>query len=255
MNARKAVIDSIQLSINSLKPQEHNKYLRAVLNLPEIMLPSQNGLPSLEAFLSPPPDIDGDDEVSSNRHPEAQKILLGVYYKMGRSGTIGLYKQNLENFFWRISLDISAQFPNWQWNEADLNSLCNWVVEKTFWHERFHHSMDVLRHMFNVQSFNSLNEEALAVAFSRYYLTQQYHRRPKDDQRVLWDAFMVMAYEYSSPGYSEWRQFGDKASLKSGICDYLKLPATPQLNIARVSVADMLFDWLPVKTGFIEKVL
>ncbi len=256
MNARKTVIDNIQASINNLKPQKHHRYLRVVvLNLPEILLPRLDGLPPLEVFLSPPPDIEGEDERCSSHHYHAQRTLLGVYYRMGRCGTLGLYQENLEQFFWRILLEINAQFPYWRWTYADLNELSVWVVEKTYWHERFHHSMDVLRHLFNVSRFDTLTEEALAVAYSRYHLMQRYRRWPDEEQQVLWDAFLTLAYQYRSPGYSEWRQFGDKSSLKSGICDYLDLPATAQLQIARVSVADLLFDLIPVKTGFIEQVL
>ncbi len=255
MNARKTVINRIQASIDTLKPQEHNKYIRAVLNLPEILLPRLDGLPALEAFLSPPPDIDAEGEHCFGHHQHAQGILLGVYYRMGHSGTLGLYEENLEQFFWRILLEINAQFSHWRWSYADLKELSVWVVEKTYWHERFHHSMDVLRHLFNVNSFNTFNEEALAVAYSRYHLTHHYRRWPEEDQQVLWDAFLALVYRYSSPGYSEWRQFADESSLKSGICEYLNLPATTYLNTARVSVTDMLFDLIPVKTGFIEKVL
>lgn len=209
--------------------------------------------------MNPAPDVEGLDESHRppNDMPEAVSIL-GSYRPMRSPGLITLNADNLTQFFWRIALDINRALPDIQWQEEDLYVLSEWVVDKTFWHERFHHSMDILRHLFNVQTFSSLHEEALAVAYSRYQLAEEHpryrHNRIKGPQAVIWDEFMKLAYQYTSAGYRDWTQYGDLTSLKPGICDYLAPTRSNWLKSVRIPVSDMVFQLLPVENGYEERV-
>ncbi len=256
MNARKIVIDSIEQSIQEMMQKAPNS-LRTSFCLPEVMLPHlEYSLPRLEEFMNPPPDVEGDDDYSPrNITQTGNGILLGVYFQMRSPGILGLYRENLEQFFWRLTQEISHKVPNWRWSVADLNCLAQWVVEKTYWHERFHHSMDILRHLYNVKTFNTLHEEALAVAYSRFRLCQTERKLCEVSRQILWDEFINLSFQYTSPGYCDWRNFADKASLKTGVSDYLRVSKNQWLKTARVPVADMIFAMLPVNGGLDEMVM
>ncbi len=209
MTASSQVINAILKSIEAI-------FLPGmeISNLTQAMKSSELGeIPALEEFLNPPPDIE-DDKVHS-RH----SILLGSYRPMCSPGIITLYATNLTNFFWRLVLEIDAKLNGWDWSEEELKMLAIWVVNKTYYHERFHHSMDVLRHLFNVQAYDSLQEEALAVAYAHYRLridnlSLSRSRRP---QFILLLEFLRLAFDYKSEGYCRWDLFAHrKSKLESG---------------------------------------
>lgn len=154
MNARRGVIDHIRTTF--VMPKEPYK---TVFHLPDIMLPPEKDIPPLEIFMLPEPDVEGrdDDYGPINCHPKPASAL-GSYRSMHSPGRITLNKQNLTQLFWRLALDIEKALPQIHWTEGDLRKLAEWTVDKTFWHERFHHSMDVLRHLLDVQTFDSWHE-------------------------------------------------------------------------------------------------
>lgn len=213
MNACQTVIQYIRRSIPVLPENFSDRHL------PDLLLDRNVEPPPLSAFLRPPPDV------LEQEHPDEpfygwdkSVTCLGYYRLMGRPGRIVLMQDNLLHFFLRLTLEIDQYLSGWRWQQADFDSLVEWVVNKTYWHERFHHSMDVLRYVGNVRRFDRLQEEALAVAYSHYYLNQKYraYRRPIHNQSVLWAAFLHLAYQYTSPGYRDWRLFADEPGVKKG---------------------------------------
>lgn len=258
MNARRDVIHAIQQSIK-FTPSPY----RDVFHLPQIILPNSDNLPPLSVFLRPEPDVEGiagtDERPREQGGDNAAPSVLGSYQAMRSPGVIKLNQHNLINFFWRLVLDIDATLPGWQWQKEDLELLSEWVVDKTYYHERFHHSMDVLRYMFNVQTFDRLQEEALAVAYSRYHLhdnNRHYYRHHRGSAgHILIEEFFRLAFCYTSPGYRDWQQYGDKAALQSGVCDYLGLKNSTWLKASRVPVESMIFSLLLVDGGFDERVV
>lgn len=254
MSARRAVIDHIRSTFNLPN--------KGSFNLLEIWPLRKRGIREiplpLEKFMAPEPDIEGHDDRTRRPSERSESVIvLGSYRPMRSPGLITLYQQNLTEYFWSLTVEIEKALRYVRWTENDLSKLAEWTVDQTFWHERFHHSMDVLRHLLDVQSFDCLQEEALAVAFSRYYLIQEHRRYRRRDlsQVVIWDEFIKLAYQYRSPGYCDWVYYADPAALKAGICDYLSPNQVTMLKSVRVPVADMLFAWLPVETGFEERVV
>jgi len=255
MNARRHVIAHIRSTFTLPK-----KPFKSVFHLPDVMLPSEKEIPPLEHFMVPEPDVESRDDSCERSCESVENVsVLGSYRPMCSPGLITLHTKNLTQFFCRLTLEIDKSLPGIDWTKEDLNALADWTVDKTFWHERFHHSMDVLRHILNLQTFDPFWEEALAVAFSRYFLTEKAYgyryRRNNSPQAVIWDEFIKQAYQYRSPGYRDWVYFSDPTALKSGICDYLTPKQIQLLKSARIPVADMLFAWLPVAGGFEEQVV
>jgi hypothetical protein len=197
-------------------------------------------LPPLETFMHTTPDVECE-------HNE-DIILLGSYTFMRSPGLITLYGDNLVSFFWRVALEIDREIPNIRWQLNDFEMLSEWVIDKTLWHERFHHSMDVLRHLFNVNTYHRLSEEALAVAYSYNYMSDK--GCPNVKQCTIFGKFMSLAYQYTSPGYKDWKQFEDKKALELGICDYLSPNEAQELSGLEIPISEMVFSMLPVKNGF-----
>jgi len=250
MDACREVINAIRQTIK-FTPSPY----REVFNLPQMILPKQDEIPPMDAFLRPSPDVEGREErPQEHGSDDNAPCVLGSYQSMRSPGVIKLNKNNLINFFWRLVLDIDTALPGWNWREEDLEMLSEWAVDKTYYHERFHHSMDVLRYLFDVQSFDSLREEALAVAYSRYHY-RNINGGYRNKHSILLDEFFHLAFCYTSPGYRDWQQYGDVAALQTGVCEYLGLKNSTWLRSSRVSVEQMVFNLLLVDGGFDERVL
>jgi len=268
MNARRQVFYTIRQSIK----EKTSQLDRETCNIPQVILPKQDEIPPMRAFMCPPPDIDRLEELThgyGSSDDYDSSILLGSYQSMHSQGIVTLYSSNLTNFFWRLVLDIDAALPTWNWRQEDFKILAEWVANQTYYHERFHHSMDGLRLMFDVQTFDNFMEEALAVAYSRYSLNQDAWNKRRDlnvsvkrvlnreapAERVLRGEFLRLAFCYSSPGYRDWQQYADVAALQTGVCDYLGLKNRTKLRSFRVPVEQMVFNLLQVEGDFEERVL
>ena len=268
MNARRQVFYTIRQSIK----EKTSQLDRETCNIPQVILPKQDEIPPMHAFMCPLPDIDRLEELAhkyGSSDDYVSSILLGSYQSMHSQGIVTLYSSNLTNFFWRLVLDIDVALPTWNWRQEDFKMLAEWVANQTYYHERFHHSMDGLRLLFDVQTFDSLQEEALAVAYSRYSLNQDAWNKLRDlnvsvkmpfnlevpAERVLRGEFLRLAFCYTSPGYRDWQQYADVAALQTGVCDYLRLKNSTWLRSLRIPVEQMVFDLLLVEGGFEERVL
>ncbi len=184
----------------------------------------------LDAFGEAKPDVltepEGDE--APPRRPSSPLVLgtytLGFHRPNPQPGTITLYADNLKNFFHSLLWELHREFPNYPADLGTARAVAEWAVDKTYWHERFHHSMDVLRFLFRipVPSLPSLQEEALAVAFSRRWLTERYrfasHRTLPS---VLWTALMDLGFRYTSPGYRDWGRYADEPGFRWGVMHYL----------------------------------
>lgn len=249
MNVRQQVLKTIKQSIK-FTPDE----LRATLNLSEMLLPQVGELPSLEIFMNPPPDVVVNENNCSTSFAQAYNIL-GYYRPIQSPGIIVLLERNLLQFFWRIAIEIDQNLSGWRWKQEDLINLSEWIVDKTYWHERCHHSLDVLRHLFHVHTFDEITEEALAVAYARYHLCEVQklsYRHRTSPQQALWEAFLHLAFQYRSPGYRDWPQYSDQEALKRGLSEYLAPRRIHQLKGIGIPVASMIFDLMPIVNGYEE---
>lgn len=244
MDSRRKVVNAILQSIKNIPDRES-------FNLSQVIPSNIDQIPPLQVFLEPPPDIEDLDEHTCGQ------ILLGSYRPMRSPGIITLYNKNLINFFWRLVLEIDAALPGWNWREEELKILAKWVVDKTYFHERFHHSMDVLRHLFDVQTYDRLQEEALAVAYARNHLYEgnRYRYPPSEPQHVLLVEVLRLAFCYTSPGYRDWHQYPDLATLQTGVSQYLNIKNSTKLRSSCVPMEKMVFSLLLVKGGFEERVI
>lgn len=160
----------------------------------------------------------GDDEAEGNRgrHKSASsgpETWLGRYFAMAPRGKIELHQQRLAAFFWKLILVLRRNHRITAWQLARLAEA---TVAKTFRHEQFHHFIDVSMVLLGTRQFKRrLLEEALAVAYSQREVERNGGSWPYwENQRgqahvpqALRDAFLAEAFNYTAPGYRDWRKY------------------------------------------------
>jgi len=160
MNAQTQAINEIKKPLQSLPYDEFGAVQEHIL---AETIPGWHDLPTPAQILCElPPDV-GEDVNHS--------ILLGSYRPMASPGLITLYVRNLERVYWSIVREMARRLPGFPFHKQDLEFLVTFIVEKTWHHELFHHSMKVLRRLVNGQPYGP-QEEALAVAYSRKLLRE-----------------------------------------------------------------------------------
>jgi len=184
----------------------------------------------LEAFGEPEPDVCEPERESpppGRPRPPASPLILGTYtlgLQHARPGLVTLYADNLKRYFHSLLWQLGEDFPHYPADRGIAEAIAEWTVEKTYWHERFHHAMDVLRTLFGARNRPDPTEEALAVAFSRRWLSERYRsasQRPLPQS--LWLRLMELGFQYQSPGYRDWGRHVDEAGFAQGIIRYLAL--------------------------------
>ncbi|MBF0399125.1 MAG: hypothetical protein HQK78_20290, partial [Desulfobacterales bacterium] len=203
------IVNIIKQDINSLRTDE----LGGVIfeDLESILQEA----PDIESILNPEPDVFIERTI-----PES-KTILGAYTPMKSPGVITLYSNNIKNFFWRIVQVLTRKLYGFFITKPDLERLAILITRKTYYHEIFHFNCDVFRLLFGC-SYDILNEEALAVAYSRNTLKVERSNGNSQIGRmnaVIYNTVMDRAFRYTSPGYRNWRNFPDEFSLKNGLID------------------------------------
>ena len=174
---------------------------------------------SSEFYLDQPPDT----------NPEAvieRPNLLGSYTSMSSPGRLVLYRKNLRDFFWSVVVDVLYQDPTICISKNDLKNTAYVIVRKTCWHEKFHFCCDVFRHLF-ASSFDSLTEEALAVAYSRQKILAERQNRTTSIAKIhshFFGLVMEKAFAYTSPGYRDWPKYIDQEVFGQKLLEYAMKP-------------------------------
>ncbi len=149
----------------------------------------------LEEFLNQPVDV----------LPEWQpghQILLGSYTPMHSPGIVALYEHNMRNFFWRAANEVLSANRNIFITVSNLKHSAELVVYKVWWHELFHFCCDVFRQLFG-SKYDSMTEEALAVAYSRLKMLELRASGKSKISRIqplFFSEILQRIYSYTSPG-------------------------------------------------------
>lgn len=193
----------------------------------EVLLDAQpfEDLPDPGIFLEPEPDV---LEAPEHPHPTREcgehPTLLGVYVPMQSPGRIILIEGNLRRFYWSLIARLWHRHP--YLFPRDLEGAAQLVVQKTYQHERFHFHCDVLCHLLGGR-YDRLQEEALAVAWSRAWIQQmQWSSKAKRMNPALFIDLMEGAFAYRSPGYRDWVLFADRARFAPALLDYVAASAS-----------------------------
>lgn len=241
MSSVTQVINFIKQSLNNLPFDNHN-------------LTDEEGLvrhvPDWIHFYSPkellhdmPPDVG--NEVSG--------MVLGLYQPMNSPGVITLNQDNLKRFYWSVVREISRSLPGLPFSRQDLEFLVDFIVLKTWHHELFHHSMEVMRHLVNGQAYTP-DEEPLAVAYSRQCLRDNaWNSKVGRLGKVVYNLVMDIAFDCYPAPYRDWPRYDAPERLKRGIVDLLQPTHRVFLENSGVPVSDVLFRLIPIDNGFHER--
>ncbi len=242
MNALIQAINEIKKPLQSLPYDEFGAVQEHVL---AETIPGWHDLPTPTQILSELlPDV-GED-VSPN--------WLGSYRPMASPGLITLYVRNLERFYWSVVREMARRLLGFPFHKLDLEFLVTFIVEKTWHHELFHHSMEVLRRLVNGQPYGP-QEEALAVAYSRKLLRESaYNSKIGRLGKVVFNLAMEIAFDGYAPPYRDWPKYDSPESLHRGIADLLQPAQRGFLESSGVPVEDLLVRLIPVQQGFDERI-
>jgi len=212
----------------------------------EGFVPNWNNLPTPEQILSEmPPDV-GDD---------VSPFVLGSYRPMNSPGLITLNVVNLQQFYWSVVREIARRLPGFPFFKQDLEFLATFIVEKTWHHELFHHSMEVLRHLVNGAPYD-LEEEALAVAHARRCLREsKWNSQIGRMGKIMYNLAMDIAFVGYAPPYSGWMNYDSPERLQAGIVDLLQPPQRIFLESSNVPVANILAGLIPVQYGYVDQII
>ncbi len=194
-------------------------------------------------------------EMPSDVGYEVSAMLLGSYQPMKSPGVITLNMANLYTFYWSVVRELCRILPRFSFSKQDLEWLVDFIVEKTWHHELFHHSMEVLRRLINGQPFVP-HEESLAVAYSRQCLREKsWNSKISRLGKVMFNHAMDIAFHGYSFPYDDWPSYDSPEKLRSGIVDLLQPAQLVFLESSGVPVADVLARLIPIQDGFHERVI
>jgi hypothetical protein len=181
--------------------------------------------------------------------------VLGSYQPMNSPGVITLYQDNLKRFYWSVVREITRSLPSMPFSRQDLEFLVDFIVNKTWHHELFHHSMEVTRHLVNGQPYTP-EEEPLAVAYSRQCLRDNaWNSKVGRLGKVVYNLAMEIAFDCYPAPYRDWPRYDSPERLKNGIVDLLQPMRSAFLENSGVPVSDVLIRLIPMEYGFHERVI
>ena len=218
----------------------------------EVILPAYVfDVPPLDEFMNPDPDV-----IDRETTLKEKRSLLGSYRPMRSPGEINLYRNNLRDFFWSLISSISRL--GHPVTKPDLRAGLWLTIIKTYNHEIFHYYCDVLHKLFG-GSYVALEEEALAVAWSRLKILHD----QKDGRTTIsnmapniFNLIIAHAFQYKSPGYIDWQKYPDEQCFKKGFGQYIHPPNYNFLQVSDVLIDDLLFAMLEkINHGFDENLV
>jgi hypothetical protein len=170
---------------------------------------------------------------------ESNEDLLGVYMRMQSPGKIILYLEKLTIFLLQNMLYLSRQGHSVR--VGHVKQMANIVVNKTYFHEQFHHLSDVSGYMFN-SVYDKDTEEALACAFSYHKMLGHIKKSKEiDSDEPIIKNLIDAIYVYYGKGYRDWVNYSNESKLRGGLDAYLGNSKTLQLGKNRIDFPGILF--------------
>lgn len=142
---------------------------------------------------------------------------LGSYRRMNSKGVISLNADNLQVFFWSIIFELACK-QRYIFTREKIEELAMLCIEKTLYHELFHHFTDVHSYVVHGFRYDYGTEEAMAVACSRLLVGFE----SKSNQAYVSD-FHELAYSYNSLGYRDWINFKSDEQFLLNLISYMKI--------------------------------
>lgn len=150
---------------------------------------------------------------------------LGSYRRMNSKGIVSLNADNLQVFFWSIVFELACK-QRYIFTREKIEELAMLCVEKTLYHELFHHFTDVHSYVVYGFRYDYVTEEAMAVACSRLLVGFE----SKSNQAYVSD-FYDLAYSYNSRGYRDWINFKSDEQFLLNLISYMKIdPVLTQMG-------------------------
>jgi hypothetical protein len=142
---------------------------------------------------------------------------LGSYRRMNSKGVVSLNADNLQVFFWSIIFELACN-QRYIFTKEKIEELAMLCVEKTLYHELFHHFTDANSYVVNGFRYDYCTEEAMAVACSRLLVGFE----SKSNQSYVSD-FYELAYSYKSRGYCDWINFKSDEQFLLNLISYMRI--------------------------------
>jgi len=155
-----------------------------------------------------------------NHHPPLvldPNNWLGCYYVMKKNepGIIELNYKPMLCFIWSITYQLLYNKNKHCIDRETFRKICQVLVNKTLYHELFHHYSDFVRIYTNGRSvYDYETEEAMAVAFSRIHLETETNQKP------LFTDLLNHAFKYTGRGYKDWSKYHDEHDFISKLIEY-----------------------------------
>ena len=147
---------------------------------------------------------------------------LGSYRPMRSPGIITINVDNIQVFFWSIICELACN-QRYIFTREKIEELAYLCIDKTLYHELFHHFIDAQSYIVDGFSYNFDIDEALAVACSRLLVGFE----SKSNQAYVSD-FYELAYSYNSRGYRDWINYKSDEQFLLKVIDYM--PLNPRLK-------------------------
>jgi hypothetical protein len=142
---------------------------------------------------------------------------LGSYRRMNSKGLVSLNADNLQVFFWSIIFELACK-QRYIFTKEKIEELTMLCIEKTLYHELFHHFTDANSYVVNGFKYDYCTEEAMAVACSRLLIGFE----SKSNQAYVSD-FYELAYSYNSRGYRDWINFKSDEQFILNLISYMRI--------------------------------
>ena len=174
---------------------------------------------SFRDFLNIETDIPNMDRPNTQQPVslDDHKNYLGSYRRMNSKGVISLNADNLQVFFWSIIFELACK-QRYIFTKEKIEELAMLCIEKTLYHELFHHFTDVHSYVLNRFQYDYCTEEAMAVACSRLLVGFE----SKSNQAYVSD-FHELAYSYNSRGYRDLIYFKSDEQFLLNLISYMKI--------------------------------
>lgn len=164
---------------------------------------------------------DGNESRNVEREKECTSVL-GTYHRISSPGLITLYEKPLRRFSLQLAIELHRK-EGFTITRDDFYNIHAIAVAKTFYHELFHHLSDMTnqvrsstqnRGVTMKDHWNFLDEEALAVAISRWHIGENVKAT------TLIESLLKRAYTYHLTGYKDWIQYKGDRILWNKILEY-----------------------------------
>ncbi len=245
MSSYDIAIKKIQKNLKNLPFDQFNAVQATAFDR---IVPGWQNFQKPAAILSKSPSTDVGCEVDSSN-------LLGSYRPLSSPGVVTLYFDNLQIFYWSVVREMDRRQPGFSYFKQDLEFLASFIVAKTWHHELFHHSIEVLRQLVRGVKFDP-EEEALAVAYARQSLrAAKWSSQIARMGKVMFNLAMEIAFDGYPAPYSNWTKYDSPERLNKGIVDLLKPSGRILLESSNVPVGDILASLIPIEYGYVDQVI